>query len=137
MWQYNDNELYHYGVKGMKWGVRRTPEQLGYDLKKAKKKTEAASTVVRETQNIRSQTSKIKSNKSRKQARAEASKMTDQELRERVNRLNMEQQYANLSASQVSAGRSRVDSTLNTVGTAIALTNSALAIALAIKQLKG
>ena len=23
--------LYHYGVKGMKWGVRRTPEQLGHD----------------------------------------------------------------------------------------------------------
>lgn len=23
-------ELQHYGIKGMKWGVRRTPEQLGY-----------------------------------------------------------------------------------------------------------
>ena len=22
------NELYHYGVKGQKWGIRRTPEQL-------------------------------------------------------------------------------------------------------------
>lgn len=25
------NELYHYGVKGMKWGVRRTKKELGYD----------------------------------------------------------------------------------------------------------
>lgn len=25
-----NNELMHYGIKGMKWGVRRTPKQLGY-----------------------------------------------------------------------------------------------------------
>ncbi len=30
-------ELEHYGIKGMKWGVRRTPEQLGHkSLKKAR-----------------------------------------------------------------------------------------------------
>ena len=28
------NELYHHGVKGQKWGVRRTPEQLGHKNKK-------------------------------------------------------------------------------------------------------
>lgn len=28
----DENEIYHYGVKGMKWGVRRTPEQ-GHKLK--------------------------------------------------------------------------------------------------------
>lgn len=29
-----DLELYHYGVKGMKWGIRRTPEQLGRKINK-------------------------------------------------------------------------------------------------------
>lgn len=32
-----DNELIHYGVLGMKWGVRRTPAQLGHLTKKDNK----------------------------------------------------------------------------------------------------
>lgn len=31
MWTYNYNsELYHHGIKGQRWGVRRTKKQLGY-----------------------------------------------------------------------------------------------------------
>lgn len=32
------DELYHYGVKGQRWGIRRTPEQLGHRIKKLEKK---------------------------------------------------------------------------------------------------
>lgn len=28
------SEIYHHGIKGMKWGVRRTPEQLGHRISK-------------------------------------------------------------------------------------------------------
>ena len=144
MWNYNyydDNELYHHGIKGMKWGVRRTPAQLGHDtggvdLQKAKKKVEAANTIVNESQNINKKVSSRKQRKIQKQQVQNAKAMTDQELRERVNRLNMEQQYARLSTEQMSAGKVNVDRVLSEVGTVVALTNSVLAIALAVQKLK-
>ncbi len=141
MWNYN-NELYHHGIKGMKWGVRRTDAQLGHDtgkidLQKTKKKVDAAGTIVNETRNINNTASKKVQKKAQKQKLSEAKTMSDQELRERVNRLNMEQQYVRMSTEQINAGRSNVSSVLNNVGTAINVASSALAIAVAIQKLKG
>lgn len=139
MWEYNQNELYHYGVKGMRWGVRRdrSSSNGSIDLKTAKKKTEAAGRIVNETQNINNQISKTRMTKAGKKQLNVAKQMNDKELREAVNRLNMEQQYANLSTNHINSGRANVDAVLSRVGTAVAITNSALGIALAVKQLKG
>lgn len=139
MWNYND-ELYHHGIKGMKWGIRRTDAQLGHEpvnLQKTKKRVEAAGTIVNETKNINNAASKKAQKKAQKQKLSEAKTMSDQELRERVNRLNMEQQYVRMSTEQINAGRSNVSSVLNNVGTAINVASSALAIAVAIQKLKG
>ena len=77
-----DGELMHYGVLGMKWGVRRTPEQLGH-------KPKASST---------SPGANKQKNKAAKSKSKGVSDMTDEELRQRIQRLNMEEQYSNLAA---------------------------------------
>ena len=34
----SSSELYHHGVKGMRWGIRRTPQQLGHKVEKLSSK---------------------------------------------------------------------------------------------------
>lgn len=91
----NNNELQHYGIKGMKWGVRRSRAQLGYSSspRKPKKQAQKAS-------------SKPQRKVSSKQQRKDAmKKMSDAELRSRINRIQMERQYMQLTAAEMSPGK--------------------------------
>lgn len=67
--------------------------------------------------------------------------MTDKEMREQINRELLEQQYNKLFGKEmqpnVSKGREYVRNTLEVVGDVLTVGSSALAIALAIKELKG
>ena len=71
-------ELTHYGILGMKWGVRRTPEELGHKPGVGKNKI---------GERKKEDSSSKKSNPPKK-----VSQMTDDELRSQVSRLNMEEQ---------------------------------------------
>lgn len=174
MWTYNHtNELYHWGIKGMKWGVRRYQNKDGsltdagkkrYDRdiadNNARKKDNRiqidgpdARRWVREdiTRNkkVVDETSKMVdlakdiekgTRQAPKKEKLDLSNMTDQQLRERINRANLEKQYNDLfnqSAPQVSRGRVVTTDILETAGTVLAVGSSALGIALAIKELRG
>ena len=67
--------------------------------------------------------------------------MTDQQLRDRINRANLEKQYNDLFAPEarpaISKGRKFVSDTLEVSGRALAVGASALSVALAIKELRG
>lgn len=77
------NYLAHYGVLGMKWGVRKKR--------------------VKQSINHHRKESRIK--KERKNAYKRRRTMSDEELRNRINRLQMEKQYAQLSQEDLNPGR--------------------------------
>lgn len=131
----------HYGVRGMKWGVRRNrvhgpqparSRMTADDYRSIKKTIDTSNSVVNETSRIRGEVKR----KKQKQKTYDLSNMSDKELREVVNRMNMEQQYSNLMASQTNRGKDRVDRILDNVGTALTIGSSALTLAIAIKELK-
>ena len=122
-----EENLAHHGINGMHWGVRRTEAQLGTD----KKVLDASKNIVGETKNINFAARSARTTAKYK----EAESLTDQELKDRVARMNLEQQYSNLSAAKTSRGQSYVQNTLDVAGSVLAIAGSAASIALAVKQL--
>ena len=164
----NNNELYHWGVKGQKWGVRRYQNKDGSltkagqkryerdqyenkykkkgnkvreadpnrwateDMQRTKRLSEASSTLVNEFKNVNNRTTK------KVRTKMDLSSMSDKEMREKINRELLERQYNDVfNPPKVSKGRQAVSSILESAGTALAITSSALGVALAIKELRG
>lgn len=132
-----ENELMHWGIKGMKWGVRRYQNKDGsltpagkkrYDNEMAKLKEEEkiAKNKLRTQAKLnkldekRKEIEALKSGKpitksTKRSSKPSVKDMSDEELRQTVNRLLMEQQYAKLNPQQVSAGQKFVKKVMNDV----------------------
>lgn len=132
-----ENELMHWGIKGMKWGVRRYQNKDGsltpagkkrYDKEMAKLKEEEkiAKNKLRTQAKLnkldekRKEIEALKSGKpiaksTKQHSKPSVKDMSDEELRQTVNRLLMEQQYAKLNPQQVSAGQKFVKKVMNDV----------------------
>ena len=163
------NELYHWGIKGMKWGVRRYQNKDGSltdmgqrryardqrensgkkkgnkvgqadsdrwvkeDHTRMRKLVDESSGMVNKLKNINDT-----SMRNRPKTKMDLSSMTDQEMRTQINRALLERQYNDMFAPQkTSKGREYASRVLETAGSVLAVTSSALGIALAIKDLKG
>ena len=104
-----ENTLVHYGILGMKWGVRRTKAQLARAREMGENSPKSEDYI------------KAHSSKSVKA-------MSDAELRSRLNRLQMEQQYSKLHPGTVSRGKDAVNKILKVGTTVAAASTTALTI---------
>ncbi len=82
----DNNELYHHGIKGMKWGVRRFQNPDG-TLTEAGKRRQAK-------QEARDAKAKAKAARKNKR-KYDLSKLSDEELAKRTARVNAEKNYIN------------------------------------------
>lgn len=141
---YNDDQIWHWGIKGMKWGVRRYQNADGsltdvgkrrYDAERIKWVVDSGNQIAGNLKTLNEKSMKIQS---RRTPKMDLSKMTDQEMREQINRAMLERQYDDMfNPKKVYSGREAVGDTLEVAGSVLAVTSSALGIALAIKELKG
>ena len=82
-----DDILQHFGVTGMKWGVRRTQAALA---------------------SARAERNEIKRSKDKTRFKTSAKKLTDSELDTRIKRMQTEKQYNELNKRTVSKGQAAV-----------------------------
>lgn len=114
---------------------------LEFDAKRyAKEDTERTKRLVDSGRNLSNDLKRSvdTSSKNRKVQKMDLSNMTDQEMRNQINRAMLERQYNDMfNPQKESKGREYASRTLETAGNVLAVTSSALGIALAIKELKG
>lgn len=160
MFKMNSHPLYlaHHGIKGMKWGVRRFRDYSGKLTEAGKKRyaddngglntkrvavdTASAKSIVSGSRNIVSGVRQIANssnnqpknryNKRKTLTQDEMDRMSDKELRDLVNRLNLEQQYSQLtsdnSRSIVGTGLDYADAILSIAGGAATIAGAYILI---------
>lgn len=119
------NTLKHYGILGMKWGIRRFQNKDGTLTPAGKKR-------YRE----RYKTDKYHKDYKRAHSPKSVKYMSDNELRRRLNRLQMERQYSQLSSSSVSKGREYVEKIIKAGTTIATATTTALTLYNNINKIK-
>lgn len=96
--------LEHHGVKGMKWGVRR--DRKGGGIKKAASSFKKSRALTKESR---------KRERSWSKAYKKRGRMSDDELRNALNRLRMENEFARLATEATASQRKKTKAYISAV----------------------
>lgn len=98
----DQNELMHYGVLGMRWGVRRYKNKDGTLTTAGKKRL--------------SKDKDKAEKKERKVALKNRRSLSDVDLKKKIERLKMEKEFKNLTEEDISPGRKYVGEIMSSAG---------------------
>lgn len=152
-----NDELRHYGIKGQKWGRRRYQNEDGsltsagreryndggkMDLKETKKLVDKGNEVAKQSQRIneekRSKREKQAKMDKEREIREKVYKMSDQELRDAVNRMNMEERYTQVMRDRttIEVGKTKTEKFMDYSASALTIASTTLSIAMMLKEMK-
>lgn len=109
MWRYTySNEIYHFGIKGMKWGIRRFQNKDGSRTLLGKRRRASQEKV----ESSEEKRARLLKSTNAEELYKNRKLLSTNELNERINRIQTEQRLSELSAKHKQTGMDKVNDLL-------------------------